>query len=448
MGYAARYGKRPFEFASKSAHGHVIKDAAVQEFLKHCELPKASTAVSIPDYLCMPITPSEHDPIRHIIAIDGGFNEVAVRSEFPSATICFFQFGALIFDVADLDSLTIQPFIDPDDIQKLKRIQRIKLTLPVRNVITEGDKTLIDSVRRTVYKFFMEDVDEGRLIETLKWLIFEEFDARLDSWTLASCPVCAEPKVQLYKKALSKEFTFKCTSCKSNIYITDVFRLHEAIDNELGAGGILSYVVTAIEQIILAHLVRTILSTKPGLLNEVLFVKDGPLAFFGQTANMHKPFRALVNFLHTHHNFFLAGLEKSGAFVEHAHEISTLLLPGTALLLDDDYIYKYIIPGTADASSPYGRTTYYGNKVIFKSGTQHIHVATLPTREALSKPAFTDFPNISVVLGNIAKLRCDMYDDSLVPVALVNKLVSLANHPSSRILQKFAKQSVGGNIPA
>jgi len=52
------------------------------------------------------------------------------------------------------------------------------------------------------------------------------------------------------------------------------------------------------------------------------------------------------------------------------------------------------------------------------------------------------------VLLNIAKLRCDMYDDSLVPVALVNKLVSLANHPSSRILQKFAKQSVGGSTPA
>lgn len=447
MGYASRYGKRPFEYASKSAHGYVIKDVAVQEFLQNCELPKVASSVSIPGKLHIPVSNSGLDPIRHIIAVDGGFNEVAVRSEFPSATICFYQFGALIFDVDDLENLAVQPFIDPDDIQKLKQIQRIKLTLPVRNVTLKGETTLIESVRKTIYRFFMDEVDEGRLIETLKWLVFEEFDARLDTWTLAGCPVCAEPKVHLHKKELSREFVVRCPSCKSDIYITDVFRLHEAIDNELGAGGILAYVVTTIEQIILAHLIRTILFTKPALLDAVLFIKDGPLAFFGQTANIHKPFRALVNFLFTHHNCYLAGLEKSGAFVEHAHEIARLLEPGTVLLLDDDYIYRHIIPGKAEASSPYGRTTYYGNKVIFKSGTGHIHVATLPTREVLSSPAEKDFPNLHIVLRNIAKLRCDMYDDALVPVALVNKLVSLANHPSSRILQKFAKQSIGSTTP-
>ena len=39
-------------------------------------------------------------------------------------------------------------------------------------------------------------------------------------------------------------------------------------------------------------------------------------------------------------------------------------------------------------------------------------------------------------------MRCRVYDNSLIPVALANKLVSLANHPSSRILQKFAVDSV------
>jgi hypothetical protein len=442
MGYSNRYGKRPFEYASKSAHGYVIKDPTVQEFLHNCELPKVASSVSIPSKLCTPVCSSGLDPIRHIVAVDGGFNEIVVRSEFPSATICFYQFGALIFDVDDLEALGIQPFIDPDDIQKLQQIQRIKLTLPVRNVTIKGETTLKESIRKAIYKFFMEEVDDGRLIETLRWLIFEDFDARLDSWTLASCPVCAETKVQLNKKSISKEFLFRCGSCKSDIFITDVFRLHEVVDNELGAGGILAYVVTTVEQLILAHLIRTILSTKPALLKQLFFIKDGPLAFFGQTANLHKPFRALINFLFTHHNCYLAGLEKSGAFVEHAHEIAPLLNPGTALLLDDDYIYRYIIPGKADASSPYGRTTYYGNKVIFKSEGGHVHVATLPTRDVLSAPTASDFPNLQIILRNISKLRCDMYDDSLVPIALVNKLVSLANHPSSRILQKFAKQSI------
>lgn len=442
MAYVSRYGRRPFEYASKSAHSHVIKDASVQQFLQNCDLPKVAGSILIPDRLRVAVKADDSNTIKHVIGIDGGFKEVPVRSEFPSATICFYQFGALIFDINDLEALAIQPFIDPDDMHKLERIQRIKLTLPIRNITIKGEPTVTSSIRKTIYRFFMEEVDEGRLIETLKWLVFEEFDARLDSWTLASCPLCAEPKVSLAKKAISKEYVFKCPSCGGNIFLTDIFRLHEVVDDELGAGGILSYVATAFEQMILAHLVHTILLTKPALMETVLFIKDGPLAFFGQTANLHKPFRALVNFLLTQHNCYLTGVEKSGAFVEHAHEVSSLLEPGTALLLDDDYIYKYIIPGKADASRPYGGTTYYGNKIIFKSATERIHVATLPTRNVLSSPTEKDFPNLHVILGNIAKLGCDMYDDSLVPVALVNKLVSLADHPSSRILQKFAKQAV------
>ena len=71
-----------------------------------------------------------------------------------------------------------------------------------------------------------------------------------------------------------------------------------------------------------------------------------------------------------------------------------------------------------------------------------IHVVSLPTSQILSCPQLDDFRNIEVILTNIEKLKCDMYDNSLLPVALVNKLVSLSNHPSSRILQKFAMDSV------
>ena len=65
-------------------------------------------------------------------------------------------------------------------------------------------------------------------------------------------------------------------------------------------------------------------------------------------------------------------------------------------------------------------------------------MATLPTRDMMADPTPVDFPNLHVILMNIEKLRCDMYDDALFPVALVNKLVSLADHPSSRILTRFA----------
>jgi hypothetical protein len=174
----------------------------------------------------------------------------------------------------------------------------------------------------------------------------------------------------------------------------------------------------------------------------MLFIKDGPLAFFGQTANMHKPMRELVKFLFENYNLFLAGLEKSGPFVEHADEIADQLDYGSALILDNDYIYNYIIPGKSDPSNPYGRTTYYSNKLIFKTANGSVYVISVPTKEIIVSPKESDLANLKTILTNIEMLKCDMYDNALLPIALANKLVSLANHPSSRILQKFAKELI------
>ncbi len=87
MGYTSRRGRRPNEYASKSAHGHVIQDAAVQEFLAQCSLPKRAGDVKLSDQLAVPFEPIPDNPIRHVIAVDGGYNEVAVQKEFPSATV-------------------------------------------------------------------------------------------------------------------------------------------------------------------------------------------------------------------------------------------------------------------------------------------------------------------------------------------------------------------------
>jgi hypothetical protein len=35
-----------------------------------------------------------------------------------------------------------------------------------------------------------------------------------------------------------------------------------------------------------------------------------------------------------------------------------------------------------------------------------------------------------------------MYDDAVIPIAVANKLVSLANHPGKVLLEKFAKAQI------
>lgn len=439
MPYTSRYSRKPNEYASKSSHSHVIKDETVKEFLSRCDMPPRAEDITFSGRQQMFFEPVSDNPIRFVIAVDGGYSEIPVRVEFPSATICFFQIGALIFAIDDLEELEEQPFIDPVDMAKLNNIQRLKFTLPVRNVTLQGETSLTRSIRHTVYEFFGSSLDDMSLLDTLVWFLFQEYSNKpLTQWVLASCPECGHSNVPLIRKRMSADGRFPCTHCGDTILITDVFRLHEVIDDEMGAGGILGYVTTTVEQLVIVHLIHIILQTKPSLLNQILFIKDGPLAFFGQTANMHGPMRALVNFLFDNHNLYLTGLEKSGPFVEHADEIRDIFNTSSVLFIDNDYIYRYILPGKADPSNPYGRTTYYSNKLIFKTANDSMYVASLPTQTVLSHPTESDFRNLKTILTNIEKLKCDMYENALVPVALANKLVSLANHPSSKILQKFA----------
>jgi len=445
MSYSSKYGRRPNEYASKSSHGYIIQDGEVSDFLTKCNLPKSSKEIELPSNLCFKVDDSSLNPIKHIVAIDGGYTEVSVKKDFPSSTLTFFQFGALVFSISDLKDISEKSFIDPEDISKLNHIQRIKLALPSKNIILKSCTSFRDSFRETLFNFFAAQKDKNNYLETLKWFIFQEYLPKpADFYDLASCPSCGQGNIGLERKSIGKDFTFKCPICDKAIFLTDVFRLHEAVDEELGAGGVSGYLTTLVEQIIIVDLVRVILNTKPSLLDEILIIKDGPLAFFGQTANMHRLMRELSNFLISNHNLFLIGLEKSGAFVEHASAIADKLELGSVLPLNNDYIYHYIIPGKADPANPYARSSYYGAKIIFKSRDGKIYVATLPTSDAniILNPKKSDFHNIDIILNNIEKLKCDMYDNALFPVALANKLVSLADHPSAHILEKFAKQNI------
>lgn len=440
MAYSSKTGKRPDELASKSSHSFIINDEEVQAFLASCEYPKSVEEVTLDESLIIDVVYPDHNPIDHIIALDGGYTTVPFKKTFPSSLITFFQFGEILLNTKDLDALSEMPFISRESMSKLKDLERNKLVLPTKNVSYKAEEELILSVRKTIYEYFKNK----SLLETLSWLLFEQYDTpKEETESLSRCPNCNEPKIRMLKNDFNSKYISKsCSVCNKEIYLTDIFRLHEAIDNEMGAGGILGYLVNLIEQMHIIHSLKYIKENKSSLLNNFLFIKDGPLAFFGQTANMHKHFRRLCNYLFKNHNLYMAGLEKSGAFVEHADEIKGLLKPGQCLLLNNRHIYTYILPGSSDNPIPYANTSYYSSKIIFKSRDERMYVITLPIEDEniVLNPQKTDFKNLDTILWNIEKLRCDMYDNAIVPVALANKLISLSSHPSSSILEKFAKK--------
>ena len=305
--------------------------------------------------------------------------------------------------------------------------------------------TLTASVRKCIYEYFWKKNDDISLLETLHWFLFQLYDKPVNDFNLASCPNCSESNIKLKKNDFNSDYICQaCSVCNQNIYLTDIFRFHEVVDDELGAGGILGYLTNLVEHFHIIHQIKNILSIQPNMFNYFLFIKDGPLAFFGQTARMYEPMRNLCNYLASKHNIYLVGLEKSGAFVEHADEISSLLKPGQVFLLNNKHIYTYVLPGDPDNPDPYASTSYYSAKLIFKSRDNRMHVITIPVENAniVINPQKNDFHNLDIILLNIERLRCDMYDNAIVPVALANKLISLSAHPSASILEKFAKAGI------
>ncbi|MBE9214463.1 NurA domain-containing protein [Plectonema cf. radiosum LEGE 06105] len=449
MGYNSRNNRRPFETASKASHHHIINDPEVQALMERIYQPPRAENIPLTD-LTVKFTPPDNNPVEAIIAVDGGYTEAILEKDFPSRSIHFLQFGALFFKQEDLAQIHSSAFIAPEDMAKLKNINRLKLALPTKNIRLKDENTLKNSVLTTIFEFFRKNtLDEDKsLIDTLAWFVFRRYkggqrteEDRL--WKLATNPLSSEGNsVKLLEQDMDREYSFPCPETGGRIHLTDIFRLHEVIDEETGAAGILGYLVNVVEHLIIVHLIRQLLNRQPDILTKILFIKDGPLGFFGQTAGLHKPMRDLINFLLSKQNILLAGLEKSGAFVDHAHDLQKTLDFGTAVVLTDKYIYRYILPGSGDPSSPYASTSNYGHKVIFKTHSGQMHVISLPVEELKKTPIDKDLPNLQVILANVEALHCDMYDSALFPVALVNKLVSLSAHPSQRILQKFASQTV------
>jgi hypothetical protein len=437
-------GKRPFEHASRSNHIHIIKDEEVQAFLNNHALPSGANEIGLIENNIVSVDFNADDAIEYIIAIDGGNTIVPVKTQFPSSTLTFFQFGANLIPKQELKNLKLKPFISPDDISKLKDLQRIKFALPTKNIglkLPNGNRATLEfSVRRAIYDFFKKQ----DYLPTLKWFLFREYlPTASGQYFLASHPNNPLSKnIEFKRENLTQEYILP--HADGDLFLTDVFRLHEVIDEDLGASGIIAYLQNLIEHFVLISTIRGIYRRKKHRLKELLFIKDGPLGFFGQTANMHEPMRDLISFLSKELTIYLVGIEKSGPFVEHAQEIKSKIPQGSAYLLANSHIYRYIKPGDPSNSQPYGASSYYSAKLFFHSRDGRIYVITLPTLsdKVVLKPVKGDFLGIDVILKYIEQLKSDMYDNSLLPIALVNKLVSLSDHPSSTLLEKFAKDAL------
>ena len=121
--------------------------------------------------------------------------------------------------------------------------------------------------------------EDQSLIDTLTWFTFRRYkqNQRTEEdkrWNLATNPLSLDGNsVLLIEKNMDKNYTFICPETGGRIYLTDIFRLHEAIDEDFGATGILGYLVNVIEHLIIVHIIRQLLRKQPDTLKKVFLLK-------------------------------------------------------------------------------------------------------------------------------------------------------------------------------
>ena len=464
MGYAK-------EKASKFTHQYIIKNELVQDFLKRCEKVGFDEPISA-DYenkatLINNIKDKIKADIKWVITADGGYQEIEVSDKFPSYKLCYYNVGILTFKTQDLFGLEECQIINPDDLGRLKNLNPFSFVVPMKNVKLKN-KDFVVSIREAIFEIFKnnelsnKDKDtSGSLLNTIKWLIFREYGDKNGEMKI-SCPNCKKEILTFKKQTDSyldeKNDFIKC-ECGGLAYITDCFELHDLVDEISGAGAIASYIMSAFEMVLLLCVFRFFMeSGNEKTLSEILFIKDGSLALFSRLDDFaFRVVRPFLQFLYekslrdgvSYANF--VGLDKSGMFVEHLKNTETKIAKNSIILPNLAYIKRFI---TGDNGSVFGENTYFGVKMLVKKDENMSFVLDVAVpfgfdkdyKSYINNPKIDDFLTLKSILDILFKLKCDLYQNAtpmaFVPIAMINKLISISNVPSRKILTLFSRDKI------
>ncbi len=432
MGYG-KITKQLVEFANKSSHFDVIDEFT--SFLQDYIVLNKQNNIEAYTF------PFEAVPynIERIIAIDSG-ETVVELNDYPSAKLYVVKFGIVELALKDILELSKVYPICPQHLSSITKTITTSCFIPSSNIKHKNHRSISKSIRYAMYKYYL---DTG-LASTLKYILYKEYESPSMPKTLSTHPTMPD-KHNILINASDFDEHYKTIIEGEEVYITDMFRLHEIITEELGFSVEALHQFTLVtEHLMMLSLIRDMYETDKDLLSKTLFILDRPLSFYGQVSNLQQQVRDYFNFLHSQGvSFYLVGVEKSGAFVEHARLLKKkgLLPPSSFMLLDSDYIQSYIVP-RSNQKGLYGAATYYGAKLFFHTASGKLYVCSFPTSSAdvLQAPQPSDYPHLHEILSVLELLESNAYQDALLPIILANDTVAISQNPGNISLQYHASK--------
>ena len=453
----------PSERASRLGHVPVVNDQAVHDAFSRWEVAQATPEDEHKvTSLCRPVEELENGgvsgAIRFGITVDGSDTEVEATREHPTIKVGYVRVAASFVDFEKLHEAGAGDFVNPHLLRESHQHAAFDRALPGSGLVIPGS-TGVDTWRQELDRFLQETRFDPASEQTLAdMLLALHGTPRAPATTapLRRCPSCDAKDAQLTggKIDVPKGGT-TCPECGTKIYLGDVLRTEEEYMPEGSNRSSLTRMMLVAERLTSLGYMQLLIEDPHGydVLEKTVFIVDGPLGLHGTVAPLKRRFQDYLGELAKQCIAndrpaapLVVGVEKSGAFVEHAQLIAHLIEPGHVMRLTTEYINRMT---GRPPNNPYGSDEFYGRRFIYRTNNGGTLVITVPPKPGVTPygdpdgELWTSYPTLRPICEVLDQVQTRLYENAVIPVALAHSAASLPLGVGQSVLRALVQQSLG-----
>lgn len=445
------------EKAGKLGHASFIKNEDVRKFLSACSYMRSLNSGECrqvaENFMPAPNGASLPDIV---VACDGGSYCAPLNEDkLPSTQVGYVKISMAMIIVREYQKLANpdSAYVDPFKVAQLhKDAVAVSIPLPGANIVYDNCPAVASGFRRAIFEQCGDERTnwvKGEKFSIIDFL----FDLCGETIQLRGCPSCGARPDDIFSFERDSQ-SCVCPACKSEIYVTDILRIHEQLAEFGDNSPAMTRFMNVFEHLLIASLVNMLYRKNRSLLSRMAFILDGPLAIFGQPAKIHA---RLMSFYDKVRKGMLAdgftepvimGAQKNGVLADHCRQINSFVEPETFMLVSDKYRSQYI-QRSKESVENFGHETYYGQDIFFKTQKGSLFALALPypcakkgDRHEFSlnksrKELYGD--NLDRAFALVREFECDLYSNSLVPVILAHRHASISLMPGGNVLSLLAR---------
>jgi hypothetical protein len=461
----------PGELANKSSHSDIIRNPDIKAFLDECEYLKPPSEEQGKVMAAFFVTPPPIDALtlpEHVIAFDGSWYEASFNDYLPATKVGYIKIGTVLINMDKFKQLRdpLTRLVDPFKVAELQNnnsaltfaVPSSNMRLKNRTSVRDSFRAMIDAALIGTNTRFDPNDHKTSLRTTLFYLgalrTGELGTGDPDRIRLHKCPSCDKGPIDLIDTP-DPQF---CRFCKEEVFPSDALRIWEEVTEYQSNQASLNRFMLMIENLLPIHYMHYLRQHSLPSLAVTAFFHDGPLAVFGTSAWLHA---AIMRYIHEVNQqlqaagyppMLVIGLQKTGQVIDHCTIIDRFIPTNRIFAIQDDYRYTYIVPGRDPAENGFGSETYYGQDFIFKTPSGRIFVFALPFPFSSKSEVGPDFskakvdfgiyPELPTALALIKHFELDLYENSVVPIALAHRYTAISLKPGGRVLDLLTKKAL------